>query len=217
MQPASCPVKGFACFRTEYLTDGLLGTGGDKAGPSTTSREQTSAEQLPRREAREKELHIALDGLIEMGDANEVLNERAVTVMRRMSDKLTGRDFMQDGLLGEQPCRQMAARILSTYNHTYKAGCWQDPTQAQSPWAASRTVQDSRLGPQQHKPMARPHSRHSPQASSCTMRAELLGEEQNRAVAQLNNRHPQLGQIAAPCRLSSPSEQQHRPMAEPSA
>ena len=87
----------------------------DKPGPSTTSREQTSAEQLPRREAREKELHIALDGLIEMGDANEVLNERAVTVMRRMSDKLTGRDFMQDGLLGERPCGQIWLHALSVH------------------------------------------------------------------------------------------------------
>ena len=29
------------------------------------------------------------------GGANEVLNERAVAVMKRMSDKLTGRDFLQ--------------------------------------------------------------------------------------------------------------------------
>ena len=107
--------RGLHASGPEGLTDGALDAGGDKPGPSTTSREQTSAEQLPRREAREKELHIALDGLIEMGDANEVLNERAVTVMRRMSDKLTGRDFMQDGLLGEQACRHMPARIDSTY------------------------------------------------------------------------------------------------------
>lgn len=29
----------------------------------------------------------------QLGDANEVLNERAVAVMARMSNKLTGRDF----------------------------------------------------------------------------------------------------------------------------
>lgn len=29
----------------------------------------------------------------QLGDANEVLNERAVAVMARMSHKLTGRDF----------------------------------------------------------------------------------------------------------------------------
>eukprot|EP00891_Asterochloris_glomerata_P006787 jgi/Astpho2/6787/fgenesh1_pm.00103_%23_6_t len=67
---------------------------------------------LPRREAREKELHIALDGLIEMGDANEVLNERAVTVMRRMSDKLTGRDFMQDGLLGSTESDTVQIQVM---------------------------------------------------------------------------------------------------------
>jgi FKBP12-rapamycin complex-associated protein len=32
------------------------------------------------------------------GDATEVLNERAVAVMKRMSDKLTGRDFTADGV-----------------------------------------------------------------------------------------------------------------------
>ena len=50
----------------------------------------------PRREAREKEL---LDAYGQIGDANEVLNERAVAVMKRMSDKLTGRDFLQEARL----------------------------------------------------------------------------------------------------------------------
>jgi len=45
-----------------------------------------------RREAREREL---LSAYGQLGDANEVLNERAVAVMKRMSDKLTGRDFLQ--------------------------------------------------------------------------------------------------------------------------
>ena len=47
----------------------------------------------PRRDAREKELLAAYG---QLGDANEVLNERAVAVMKRMSDKLTGRDFLQE-------------------------------------------------------------------------------------------------------------------------
>lgn len=51
----------------------------------------------PRRETREREL---LSAYGQLGDANEVLNERAVAVMKRMSDKLTGRDFLQV----EQPC-----------------------------------------------------------------------------------------------------------------
>ncbi|KAB1208603.1 Serine/threonine-protein kinase TOR [Morella rubra] len=44
----------------------------------------------PQRGAREREL---LQAVIQLGDANEVLNERAVVVMARMSNKLTGRDF----------------------------------------------------------------------------------------------------------------------------
>ncbi|XP_058007343.1 serine/threonine-protein kinase TOR isoform X4 [Hevea brasiliensis] len=44
----------------------------------------------PQRSARERELLQAVNLL---GDANEVLNERAVVVMARMSNKLTGRDF----------------------------------------------------------------------------------------------------------------------------
>ncbi|GMH23702.1 hypothetical protein Nepgr_025545 [Nepenthes gracilis] len=44
----------------------------------------------PPRGARERELFQAVH---QLGDANEVLNERAVIVMARMSNKLTGRDF----------------------------------------------------------------------------------------------------------------------------
>jgi hypothetical protein len=32
------------------------------------------------------------------GDANEVLNSRAVAVMTRMSDKLMGRDYVVEGM-----------------------------------------------------------------------------------------------------------------------
>ncbi|GER42126.1 serine/threonine protein kinase mTOR [Striga asiatica] len=44
----------------------------------------------PQRVVREREL---LEAVNQLGDANEVLNERAVVVMARMSNKLTGRDF----------------------------------------------------------------------------------------------------------------------------
>ncbi|KAL3621477.1 hypothetical protein CASFOL_036389 [Castilleja foliolosa] len=44
----------------------------------------------PQRNVRERELVQAVNQLC---DANEVLNERAVVVMARMSNKLTGRDF----------------------------------------------------------------------------------------------------------------------------
>jgi FKBP12-rapamycin complex-associated protein len=36
----------------------------------------------------------------QLGDANEVLNERAVAVMARMSHKLTGRDFSSGSASG---------------------------------------------------------------------------------------------------------------------
>lgn len=47
----------------------------------------------PRREIRERDL-VAAYG--QLGAARDVLNERAVAVMKRMSDKLTGRDFLQE-------------------------------------------------------------------------------------------------------------------------
>lgn len=36
---------------------------------------------------------LSMQAVNQLGDANEVLNERAVIVMARMSNKLTGRDF----------------------------------------------------------------------------------------------------------------------------
>ncbi|KAL8097331.1 hypothetical protein AgCh_030462 [Apium graveolens] len=54
--------------------------------------EPASGRELPQpqRGAREREL---LQAVHQLGDANEVLNERAVVVMARMSHKLTGHDF----------------------------------------------------------------------------------------------------------------------------
>ncbi|XP_072960137.1 serine/threonine-protein kinase TOR [Typha angustifolia] len=62
------------------------------AQPVVNSDESASNRDLPQplRGAREKEL---LQAVNQLGDANEVLNERAVVVMARMSNKLTGRDF----------------------------------------------------------------------------------------------------------------------------
>ncbi|XP_065870624.1 serine/threonine-protein kinase TOR isoform X2 [Euphorbia lathyris] len=50
----------------------------------------------PQRGAREREI---LQAVNQLGDANEVLNERAVVVMARMSHKLTGRDFSPSSLI----------------------------------------------------------------------------------------------------------------------
>ncbi|KAK9163538.1 hypothetical protein Syun_004440 [Stephania yunnanensis] len=60
--------------------------------PVVNSEESAPTRELPQpqRGAREREL---LQAVNQLGDANEVLNERAVSVMARMSNKLTGRDF----------------------------------------------------------------------------------------------------------------------------
>eukprot|EP00256_Glycine_max_P019712 XP_003538334.2 serine/threonine-protein kinase TOR [Glycine max] len=60
--------------------------------PVVNSEESAPNRELPhpQRGARERDLIQAVN---QLGDANEVLNERAVVVMARMSNKLTGRDF----------------------------------------------------------------------------------------------------------------------------
>ncbi|KAG2704801.1 hypothetical protein I3760_05G022000 [Carya illinoinensis] len=60
--------------------------------PVVNDEDSAPDEELPQpqRGAREREL---LQAVSQLGDANEVLNERAVVVMARMSNKLTGRDF----------------------------------------------------------------------------------------------------------------------------
>ncbi|KAF8034900.1 hypothetical protein BT93_C1046 [Corymbia citriodora subsp. variegata] len=60
--------------------------------PVVNAEESSQNRELPQpqRGAREREL---LQAVNQLGDANEVLNERAVMVMARMSHKLTGRDF----------------------------------------------------------------------------------------------------------------------------
>lgn len=62
------------------------------APPVVNTEESAPNRELPhpQRGAREREL---LQAVNQLGDANEVLNERAVVVMARMSNKLTGRDF----------------------------------------------------------------------------------------------------------------------------
>jgi FKBP12-rapamycin complex-associated protein len=58
--------------------------------PEENGNSQNKELLQPQRGAREREL---LQAVNQLGDANEVLNERAVVVMARMSNKLTGRDF----------------------------------------------------------------------------------------------------------------------------
>ncbi|PKA52215.1 Serine/threonine-protein kinase TOR [Apostasia shenzhenica] len=66
--------------------------GSSHVHPVVNSDEPVPSRELvqPLRGAREREL---LQAVNQLGDPNEVLNERAVAVMARMSNKLTGRDF----------------------------------------------------------------------------------------------------------------------------
>lgn len=45
------------------------------------------------------------------GDASEVLNERAMTVMRRMTDKLMGRDHLVEGSSAAADCDSVPAQV----------------------------------------------------------------------------------------------------------
>jgi hypothetical protein len=63
--------------------------------PPAAGAASGAASLPPQRKARERELK---DVFAALGEDNEVLNERAVSVMRRMAAKLTGRDGAQPGL-----------------------------------------------------------------------------------------------------------------------
>ncbi|KAI8028412.1 Serine/threonine-protein kinase TOR [Camellia lanceoleosa] len=66
--------------------------------PAVVNSEETAPNRellQPQRGAREREI---LQAVNQLGDANEVLNQRAVVVMARMSNKLTGRDFSTSSL-----------------------------------------------------------------------------------------------------------------------
>lgn len=70
-----------------------MSTLGNAHAPAVVNTEEAAQNKelpQPQRGAREREL---LQAVNQLGDANEVLNERAVVVMARMSNKLTGRDF----------------------------------------------------------------------------------------------------------------------------
>lgn len=70
----------------------------------------------PRRDLT-KEQVLAAYGIT--GDPSEALNERAVSVMKRMSDKLTGRDFMVEGQPSEPDSapRQVRRLIQQATSH----------------------------------------------------------------------------------------------------
>jgi FKBP12-rapamycin complex-associated protein len=77
------------------------GTGGNTtpthAAAAAAAELRQGLPSPPRRDLTREQV-LAAYGI--QGDASEVLNERAVAVMERMSAKLTGRDFAPDGAPG---------------------------------------------------------------------------------------------------------------------
>lgn len=82
--------------------------------PAVVNGEESSASNnlsQPQRGVREREL---LQAVNQLGDANEVLNERAVMVMARMSNKLTGRDFSTVSTsIGANQCAAESSNLAS--------------------------------------------------------------------------------------------------------
>eukprot|EP00887_Chlorella_sp_A99_P006163 scaffold3.g6163.t1 len=75
-----------------------VGAGGEPEGGTLLAMDlRRGPPSPPRLQVTREQVLAQYSGI---GDANEVLNERAVAVMKRMSDKLTGRDFSGDGLPG---------------------------------------------------------------------------------------------------------------------
>lgn len=68
----------------------------------------TGAPSPPRTVLTREQVMAAYSGI---GDATEVLNERAVTVMKRMSDKLTGRDAVAEGGVAPADADSVPAQV----------------------------------------------------------------------------------------------------------
>ncbi|GAB4815427.1 hypothetical protein N2152v2_002473, partial [Parachlorella kessleri] len=108
------------------VTDAMNAVGGtgsahehvmDAAAVMSTQGGVRIGDSPPRGQPLTREQALAPYGGLGAPDANEVLNERAVAVMKRMSDKLTGRDFSPaDGLPGSSEpdsVPQQVQRLIS--------------------------------------------------------------------------------------------------------
>ena len=69
---------------------------------------RTAAPSPPRHNMTREQVMAAFGGI---GDATEVLNERAVAVMKRMSDKLTGRDAVVEGMVAPAESDSVAQQV----------------------------------------------------------------------------------------------------------
>ncbi|XP_044490228.1 serine/threonine-protein kinase TOR-like isoform X2 [Mangifera indica] len=97
---------------------------GNTHAPAVVNTEESAPNRElahPQRGVREREL---LQAVNQLGDANEVLNERAVVVMARMSHKLTGRDFSSSSPLHTSSMQHPVdpSTLISGDNHEVEHG-----------------------------------------------------------------------------------------------
>ncbi len=88
--------------------DGASGSGGGEPPPAMPADLRTGPPSPPRRDLTREQVLAAYGGI---GDATEVLNERAVAVMKRMSDKLTGRDAVAEGMVAPTEPDSVAQQV----------------------------------------------------------------------------------------------------------
>lgn len=84
------------------------GSGGGEPPPGVPADLRTGPPSPPRRDLTREQVLAAYGGI---GDATEVLNERAVAVMKRMSDKLTGRDAVAEGMVAPAEPDSVAQQV----------------------------------------------------------------------------------------------------------
>ena len=88
--------------------EAVAGEAAGVATPTAPADLRVGLPSPPRQPATREQVFAAYGGI---EDANEVLNERAVAVMKRMSDKLTGRDFTGDSLPSGMDSDSVAVQV----------------------------------------------------------------------------------------------------------
>ena len=107
-----------AAAGTVVVTVTSAGVGADDDGTEENGPAPADLRQgppSPPRRDMTREQVLAAYGI--QGDPSEALNERAVTVMKRMSDKLTGRDFMPVHGENDSVTRQVSRLIGQATSH----------------------------------------------------------------------------------------------------
>ena len=106
--PGHAPDAGGAATASGSEGEGGGSSGVPPAAPAQPVDLRTGAPSPPRHNMTREQVMAAFGGI---GDATEVLNERAVAVMKRMSDKLTGRDAVVEGMVAPSEPDSVAQQV----------------------------------------------------------------------------------------------------------